>query len=156
MVDYQTVTYGTVCTALQTNIYKLLSEDSTNITFENNISQSISGMKVIDGSYNFEAKNMTFPLILVHTPTVNDNFYTLSKLSSELDVEIEVFATREKTVRLISDRIRALLQGSQSTTRTYKIEFYKSSIMNIASTWIDERLVHTTSIMIKYRFYDVS
>ncbi len=155
-MGYSTVSYSNILTACQANVWTLITSDTTSITFENGETDTLSNMKIIDGSFNFESKNITFPLILVHSAAPSDEFYSFSKLASDIDIEIEVLAVREKTVRLIIDRIRAILQSNQSTTHTYKMQLYKSKVIGITSSMIDTRLVHSGTLMANYQYYDGS
>lgn len=150
------VSYSNISNAVQTNLWTLISQDSTSVAFENGESQAMATMKIIDGSFPTEAKNLTFPLILVHSATPKDDYYSFTNLTSDIGLEVEVFATREKTVRLIIDRIRALLQSSQTTTRSQGVEFYKSTVTGISNSMVDNRIVHSANLIVSYRHYSTS
>lgn len=117
-----TTTLANVVSTLQNDIVNILKADVTafTITFAEDratTTRVLGNLKIVDGIPSKQLREGGFPLIVVHTPEVDESRLTMSKHRSEMTVHIEIIDRREGNVRVITDRVKDALQNAQSTTK---------------------------------------
>lgn len=125
-------TLANVVQTLQTDVHSILSADATSIAFTDadsqSVAQSLSQLKIVDGVPFDLIKNAAFPLIIVHTPEVEESRLTFTKFRSEITIHIEILDRREGNVRMLADAVKSSLYRSQSTTRNSGYMWYARKV----------------------------
>jgi hypothetical protein len=116
-----TTTLANVVSTLQNDIVSILRADNTvfTVTFADGTTETrvLDNLKIVDGIPTKQLREGGFPLIVVHTPEVDESRLTMTKHRSEMTVHVEIIDRKEGNVRVITDRIKDALQNAQSTTK---------------------------------------
>jgi len=114
-------TLANVVQTLQSDVLNILRADSASITitYPNGLTGTItlSDCKILDGVPMKTIWEGGFPLILVHTPEVEESRLTLTKHRSEMTTQIEILDKREGNVRVLVDAVKDALHNAQATTK---------------------------------------
>lgn len=134
------VAYATLLDDIQTQVFNILSNDTTQtITFHNNTTGTLkSNVKVLDGIPQPLAKGEGFPYLLVRTPYTSKKRITSTKFRITTTVPIWIFDTKEKNVRRILDAADNALKTNQATTRAVHLWEYLSSSSDVSVSPIPE------------------
>ena len=134
-------TLADVVQTLQTDVRSILTASTSSIAFTDangsSVPQSLSELKIVDGVPMDLIKTAAFPLIIVHTPDVEESRLTLTKFRSDITIHIEVLDRREGNVRKLSDAVKSALYLAQSTTRSDGYMWYARKVRsNINYTFL--------------------
>lgn len=116
-----TTSMANVVQTLHTSIIDILQTDTTslNITYADGTigTTTLSDQNVMDGIPVKQLREGGFPIIVVHTPEVDESRLTMTKHRNELLVHVEIIDRREKNVRIFTDAVKDALQNAQNTTK---------------------------------------
>jgi len=116
-----TTDMSNVVQTLQSSVLSILRSDtaSLSITYPEGGSgtTTLSSMTIVDGIPFEQIKNEGFPIIIVHTPEVDEERITMTKHKIELTIHVEILDRRESYVRIFTDAVKDALYRNQDTTR---------------------------------------
>lgn len=144
MVD---TTYANVLDNAQTTIRNLLVADSTVTTYS---------PKVVDGTPEALTRGVGFPIVIVHTPEISEEFYSFTTKKIMITFGIEVVGKVETNVRKLTDAVRNALSANQATTIGVKVFKFLNASTSLGKDELpDGTPLYTNVITVSYQWVGV-
>jgi hypothetical protein len=137
-----TPSYANILQEVQSRLYNLISTDITTYTFSADSQTFTVGIgtnnaTVVDGIPKKLIQGTGYPYIIIPTGEVTEEILTMTKKKVRITTRIEIYARREKSLRIMSDRIREILETNKNTANWSAAGL---AFKNITSSSLNSRL----------------
>jgi len=142
------ITVANTLSASQENIWTLIKNDSTVLSFTKNI---------LDGVPVGLTRGTGFPYVIVPTPTITAGAWrTLAHRDEFLTFKIEVFDRKESVMRKLCDAIRNVLETNRVAfaTENGMYQYFNTSTDMTYVVEEDNSIVYNYTITVKYQWWD--
>jgi len=112
------------------------------------------GVNYIGGTWPKKAitAGADLPYIIIHKPTVKEEFLTMKKKKYPVSMVIEVFSNDAAKLKDVSDGVRAALEANQSTTKAVYMYHYMASGDDEGVEIKEDKRIHTNKITCEWLF----